>query len=181
MSEGEVHKPRREGTLERIIVTANQWIVIVMMAVMTTLVFINVVCRYILNFSIIWAEEVSQYLMVWVAFLGAGLALRQGRHVAIEMLQDRLSSTARRMTRQFVALLLIVFMGILIVLGFQFAYFAWDQETPVLNIPTGIPYLAVPIGALLLVIHLFFLYRAYIDRRYDKPESLEAEIDEEAL
>jgi TRAP-type C4-dicarboxylate transport system permease small subunit len=181
MSEGDVGKSRREGTFERVMVAVNRWIVIAMMAVMATLVFMNVVSRYIFNHSIIWAEEVSQYLMVWVAFLGAGLALRQGRHVAIEILQDRLPSTARRMTRHLVALLLIVFMGVLIVLGFQFARFAWDQETPVLNIPLGIPYMAVPIGALLLLIHLFFLYRAYIDGHYDVPESLEAEIDEEVL
>ena len=181
MSEADVGKSRREGSFERVIVTVNRWIVISMMAVMATLVFMNVVSRYIFNHSIIWAEEVSQYLMVWVAFLGAGLALRQGRHVAIEMLQDRLPPRARRMTRHLVALLLILFMGILIVLGFQFARFAWDQETPVLNIPLGIPYLAVPIGALLLLIHLFFLYRAYIDGHYDTPESLEAEIDEEVL
>ena len=178
MSEGEVSKSRREGTGERILVTANQWIVIAMMVVMATLVFINVVCRYILNFSIIWAEEVSQYLMVWVAFLSAGLALRQGRHVAIEFLQDHLPSTARRMMRHLVALMLILFMGILIVLGFQFARFAWDQETPVTNIPLGIPYLAVPIGALLLLIHIFFIYQAYIDGRFEAPESLEPEIDE---
>ena len=181
VSESDVGKSRREGTFERVLVMLNRWIVIAMMAVMVLLVFMNVVSRYIFNHSIIWAEEVSQYLMVWVAFLGAGLALRQGRHVAIEMLQDRLPSKARRMTRHLVALLLILFMGILIVLGFQFAHFAWDQETPVLNIPQGIPYLAVPIGALLLMIQLFFLYRSYIDRRYDTPESLEAEIDEEAL
>ena len=76
MSERDGSKPRREGTFERVMVTVNQWIVIAMMAVMATLVFINVICRYLLNFSIIWAEEVSQYLMVWVAFLAAGLALR---------------------------------------------------------------------------------------------------------
>ena len=181
MSEGDVGKSRREGSFERVLVTLNRWIVIAMMAVMVLLVFMNVVSRYIFNHSFIWAEELSQYLMVWVAFLGAGLALREGRHVAIEMLQDRLPSTARRVMRHLVALLLIVFMGILTVLGFQFAHFAWDQETPVLNIPQGIPYLAVPIGALLLVIYLFFLYRAYIDRRYETPENLEAEIDEEAL
>jgi TRAP-type C4-dicarboxylate transport system permease small subunit len=181
VSESDVGKSRREGTFERVLVTLNRWIIIAMMAVMVLLVFMNVVSRYIFNHSIIWAEEVSQYLMVWVAFLGAGLALRQGRHVAIEILQDRLPSKARRMTRHLVALLLILFMGILIILGFQFARFAWDQETPVLNIPQGIPYLAVPIGALLLMTHLFFLYRAYIGGRYDAPESLEAEIDEEVL
>lgn len=181
VSDGDVGKPRQEGTFERTLVTVNRWIIIAMMVVMVTLVFTNVVCRYVLNFSIIWAEEVSQYLMVWIAFLSAGLALRQGRHVAIELLQDHLPSTARKMTRHFVALLLIVFIGILIVLGFLFARFAWDQETPVMNIPLGIPYLAVPIGALLLLIHIFFIYRAYIDGRFEAPESLEAEIDEEEV
>jgi TRAP-type C4-dicarboxylate transport system permease small subunit len=85
------------------------------------------------------------------------------------------------MTRHLVALMLIVFMGILIVLGFQFACFAWDQETPVMNIPMGIPYLAVPIGALLLLIHMLFIYRAYIDGSFEEPESLEAKIDEEEV
>jgi TRAP-type C4-dicarboxylate transport system permease small subunit len=172
-------KSPREGSFERVLVMMNRWTILTMMALMVLLVFMNVVCRYILNFSIIWAEEISQYLMVWVAFLGAGLALREGRHVAIEILQDHLPSTARKMTRHFVAMLVILFMAMLTLLGFQFAYFAWDQETPVLNISLGIPYLAVPIGALLLLIHLFFMYRAFIDRRYDVPESLEAEIDEE--
>ena len=171
----------RERRFERVLVAFNRWIVIAMMAAMATLVFFNVVSRYVFNHSFIWAEEVSQYLMVWVAFLGAGLALRQGRHVAIEFLQDRLTPTARSLTRHLVALLLIAFMGILIVLGFQFARFAWDQETPVLNISLGIPYLAVPIGALLLLIHFLFLYRDYIDRRYETPESLEADVDEEVI
>ena len=70
----------REGGFERWLVTANKGVVFFMMAVMTTLVFVNVVARYMFNYSIIWAEEISQYLMIWIAFLGAGLALREGRH-----------------------------------------------------------------------------------------------------
>ncbi len=45
MSEGDVLNSRREGPFERVVVAVNRWIVIVMMAVMTTLVFVNVVCR----------------------------------------------------------------------------------------------------------------------------------------
>ena len=48
-----------------------------MMAVMVALVFTNVVTRYVFGFSVTWAEEFSQYLMVWIAFVGAGLAWRQ--------------------------------------------------------------------------------------------------------
>jgi TRAP-type C4-dicarboxylate transport system permease small subunit len=181
MPENEIGKFRQEARWSRVVLALNRSIIIAMMAVMVVLVFTNVVCRYLLNFSIIWAEEISQYLMVWVAFLGAGLALREGRHVAIEMLQDRMPLKAKRMTRHVVALSLLIFMCVLVVLGFQFVSFAWDQETPVLNISLGIPYMAVPIGALLLGIHLFLLYRAYIDGRFETPESLEAEIDEKEV
>jgi len=88
-----------ESRFERYLVTANRAIIFIMMAVMATLVFVNVVARYVLNFSIIWAEEVSQYLMIWIAFLGAGLALREGRHVALELLHDFLPGTLGRKVR----------------------------------------------------------------------------------
>ena len=77
------------AVLERAFVRVNQWLVVALMGSMAMLVFVNVITRYVFNFSIIWAEEFSQYLMIWIAYLGAGLALREGRHVAVEMLQDR--------------------------------------------------------------------------------------------
>src|SRR5512144_1674906 len=143
-----------EGTFERVFIALNRWIVIVMTSVMVILVFLNVVCRYIFNFSIIWAEEVSQYLMVWVAFLGAGLALRQGRHVAVELLQEQLPGGAKRGLRWGLVLAMLAFLLATAVLGAMFAWFARDMETPVLNISMAIPYSAVPIGSALLAIHL---------------------------
>ncbi len=151
---------------EAVLVAANRAIVFVMMMVMASLVFINVVCRYGFNFSIIWAEEVSQYLMIWIAYLGAGLALREGRHVALEMLHDRLSPALSRKLRMAIGAVLLVFLGAVTVLGFQFALFVWNQETPVLNISLGIPSLAVPIGALLFAVHLVLMFGSYADRRF---------------
>jgi TRAP-type C4-dicarboxylate transport system permease small subunit len=151
----------------------NGAVLVAMMAVMVALVFGNVVGRYVFNRSFIWAEELSQYLMVWVTFLGAGLALTQGRHVAVELAQDALPTVAARALRIGIALLILAFLAVLVVLGFQFVSFAWDQETPAMNIPFGIPYLAVPIGALLFMIHLALMGWDYVDRRYDAVESLE--------
>lgn len=159
--------------LEQVLVTANRAIVFIMMAVMATLVFTNVITRYIFNFSIIWAEEVSQYLMVWIAYLGAGLALRQGRHVAIEMFQDRLRAPLARALRAAIAGMILVFLAVLAVLGFQFVAFAWIQETPVLNISLGIPYLAVPIGAMLFVLHLLFVFRGYVQKQFEPVHDLD--------
>ncbi len=151
---------------EQVLITVNRLIIFLMMAVMATLVFTNVITRYILNFSIIWAEEVSQYLMIWIAYLGAGLALREGRHVALELLHDSLSVALGRKVRMVVGGLVLAFLGAVTILGFQFAVFVWNQETPVLNISLGIPSLAIPIGALLFAVHLALMFRNYADRRY---------------
>jgi TRAP-type C4-dicarboxylate transport system permease small subunit len=158
---------------ERRFVAANRAIIFLLMAVMATLVFVNVIARYLLNFSIIWAEEVSQYLMIWIAYLGAGLALREARHVAIEMLQDRLPPAMGRRMRMIIGGLMLAFLGTVTVLGFQFAFFVWSQETPVLNISLGIPSLAIPIGALLFSAHLVLIFRDYSERRFEPGTVLE--------
>jgi len=148
------------------LIAVNRWVIFIMMAVMATLVFVNVICRYVFNFSIIWAEEVSQYLMIWIAYLGAGLALREGRHVALEMLHDRLPAPLSRIVRIVVGGALLALLGTVTVLGLQFAIFVWNQETPVLNISLGIPSLAIPIGSLLFAVHLALMFRDYADRRF---------------
>ena len=151
----------------------NGALVVAMMAVMVALVFANVVGRYLFNRSFIWAEELSQYLMVWVTFLGAGLALRQGRHVAVDLLQNALGERAARAMRATVAVATIGFLVVLTVLGFQLASFAWQQETPAMNISAGIPYLAVPIGALLFLAHFILMFRDFVAGHFDPVESLE--------
>ncbi len=173
-------EPRAAGTLdalERGFVLANQWVIILMMGTMALLVFVNVVTRYVFNFSIIWVEELTQYQMIWITYLGAGLALREGRHVAVEVFQDMLPPPLRRHVRYFVALAMLAFLVTLAVLGFRIAQFTWNQETPVMNIPTGIPYLGVPIGALVMALHLVLTLRAFAEKRYEHADPHEAEIE----
>jgi TRAP-type C4-dicarboxylate transport system permease small subunit len=159
---------------ERWFVAVNQWAIILMMGTMAALVFANVVARYVFNFSIIWVEELTQYQMIWITYLGAGLALREGRHVAVEIFQDMLPESLRRYARYFVGLSMLAFLLALVVLGFRIAAFTWNQETPVLNVPTGVPYLGVPIGALVMALHLVLIMRDFAEKRFEHTEPLEA-------
>jgi TRAP-type C4-dicarboxylate transport system permease small subunit len=158
--------------LERAFVWLNQAIVMLMMMTMATLVFTNVVTRYVFGFSLNWAEETSRYLMIWVAYLGAGLAMREGRHVAIEYLQGLLPARVAPYARAVVALLILTFMVALAVLGAQIAQFAWRQRTPVLGLPQGAVYLAIPIGAGLFVLHFLSVLRDYLRQ---KPNAVDVE------
>jgi TRAP-type C4-dicarboxylate transport system permease small subunit len=148
-------------------VRLNQALIGLMMAVMFVLVFTNVVTRYGLGFSIAWAEEVASFLMIWVTFLGAGLALREGRHVAIDVLQDRLAERARRGLRLVLALVILAFLALLTWLGVQFVVFGWRSVTFVTQLPRGIPYLAVPIGCAMFALHLLLILRRFVARDWD--------------
>ena len=172
MSETAASPPPRStvAALETAFVRLNQALVVALMGSMAALVFLNVVSRYVFNHSIIWVEELTQYEMIWVAYLGAGLALREGRHVAVDTLQDLLPTLPRRLLRTGIALAIAVFLLLLTVLGFQIAAFTWNLETPVLNMPTGLPYLAVPLGAAAFLLHLLLFWRAFIERQFERAE-----------
>lgn len=56
------------------------------LAVMVMLVFGNVVLRYVFNSGIAISEELSRWLLVWLTFLGAIVALRQHAHLGVDTL-----------------------------------------------------------------------------------------------
>ena len=59
---------------------------IIMFAIMW-LTFAMVFWRYALNNSIVWAEEILRYIMIWGVLVGAGLTTREDQHVSMDILQ----------------------------------------------------------------------------------------------
>jgi TRAP-type C4-dicarboxylate transport system permease small subunit len=165
---------RRLAAAEAAFVRVNQWLVIALMSVMATLVFANVLARYLFNYSLIWVEELTQYQMIWIAYLGAGLALREGRHVAVDLFEQALAPGWRRSLRVALGLAMLAFLVALAFLGVRIAQFTWNQETPVLNVPAGVPYLGVPIGAAMCALHLVLVFRDFVEKRFEHGDALEA-------
>lgn len=159
-------------SLERHFVQVNRAIVGLLLAAVFGIVFVNVVLRYGFGTSLAWGGETARYLMIAGAYLGAGLALREGRLVAIEIFQDLLPENLRKILRYAIALLMIGFMAAIVWFGIQFAQFGWNKETMATQISRGIPYAAIPIGASLFVIHCLFFLRRFVrgDFEYDGGE-----------
>ena len=102
-------------TFESYFLAINKWLLIIMLAVMSLIIFANVILRYTTSISIEWAEEVARHLMIWLTFVGCGPVLRYGGHIAVENLQDALPRKVAIALRVLIALL---------VLGL-FAFLAW--------------------------------------------------------
>ena len=142
----------------------NRAALIVMLAAMALMVFANVVLRFTTDHSILWVEEVSRYLMIWLTFVGAGLVLRYGGHIGIDTLEQRFPSQAPYL-RGTIFVLLVGFFAFMVWIGTRYALLTWGQTTPVLQIPVGAVYLAVPIGFGLLLVHLLLMAAPYVRSR----------------
>lgn len=95
-------------------ISINRWLLIILLAAMSVIVFVNVVMRYLTDASLPWPEEVSRHMMIWLTFLGGGLVLRSGGHIAIDNLQNAVPTAVARLLHVFVFLLMTLFFGLLL-------------------------------------------------------------------
>lgn len=125
-------------------------IVVVILSAMSILVFVNVVLRYGFNSSISVTEEVSRYMFVWLAFLGAVLAFGENQHVRVTMLTDKLSPIARNLL-SIVTDLAMLFCCYLIVDGSWIQFnLNLNNFAPISGLPQGITFLASTVAGVLI-------------------------------
>ncbi|MCC7282148.1 MAG: TRAP transporter small permease [Acetobacteraceae bacterium] len=161
---------------DRLLLSLNRFVCATLLGAMATLVFANVIGRYVFGVSASWAEEVARYLMIWSALLAAGLALREGAHIAVETLPDNLPPRAAIALRALVVAMVGAFLGVLVWLGLEYAEFARLQRTPVLRLSMGFIYLAIPIGAGLCLLHLLIVLPRLVRPQTDEEKVHAAEL-----
>lgn len=156
--------PSAAHPLERAFLAANRWVLIVLLGVMAVLVIGNVISRYAFSHSFTWVEEATRYMMIWAAFIGAGPALRVGGHIAIDSLQASVPVPLARLLRVVIVAIVAATLVTMVWLGIEYVDFAWYQESPVLGWSLGKVYLALPVGAALMLVHLAMVARLWVVR-----------------
>ncbi|HSE96445.1 MAG TPA: TRAP transporter small permease [Methylomirabilota bacterium] len=128
--------------------------VMVLMAAMTVDCLLGVFFRYVVQDALTWTEETARYLMIWMGFLATGLALREGGHIAVEFLPERVPPGVQRAMLALVRLLGLAFLLAVIGAGWVLLVRVSGQRTPVLGISMLWPYLAIPVGCLLTALEM---------------------------
>ncbi len=133
---------------------AARFAVKVLMTAMTVDVLLGVFFRYVVRDALTWTEETARYLMIWMGFLGTGLALREGNHVAVEFLLNTLPAAGRRTMMVVIRVLGLGFLLAVVGAGAFLLPRISSQSTPVLAISMMWPYLAIPMGCLLTALEM---------------------------
>jgi TRAP-type transport system small permease protein len=134
------------------LVRAIEVAVMAAMAVVSVVVMAEVILRYTLGETLVVTEELSRYLMVWVAFLGSVLLMRERGHIAAAGLGGWFGPLGRRVIAVVADLLSLVFLLTLTWAGLQTLPAQLDQHLTTINIPIFWFYLAIPVGCGLMAL-----------------------------
>jgi TRAP-type transport system small permease protein len=127
----------------------------IILAILSCLVFINVILRYGFDTSILSTDEVSRYLFVWMTFLGAILATLHNAHVDVRSLVDKLPARPREIVNALGQVAMIVCCGLLLVGSWQQTALNMANYEPISGISSAWMYAAcipasVAIGGILI-------------------------------
>src|ERR1700749_2744795 len=130
------------------------------LAAMVVLVFPNVVMRYLFNSGIPTSEELSRWLLVWLTFLGAIVAMREHAHLGVDTLVRMLPAYGKRICF-IVNYCLMLFADWLLLSGsWRQTLINIDDRAPATGLSMGIFYaVGVIFGASTAVILLYDLVR----------------------
>jgi len=124
---------------------------------MVTMVFIQIVCRYVLKVSLQGTEEMARFLMITGTFLGSAVAVHSRSHIQVEL---RHMFGISDKTREIWDLLLDVIALFALGLVGKYVYSAlpdWSERSTALEIPMIFPMGAVVVGIALMMFHYLLL------------------------
>ena len=122
----------------------------------------SVFFRYVLSVPLNFADQLSAYALAWICFVGSGVVLAHGEHVAVDFFEKRLPVSLRRAVYLIYVVCFSLFLLAMIYYGSIYAWGVRGSIDPLLlNMSMMVPYLSVPVGSayMLLQLHLSWLSR----------------------
>lgn len=115
----------------------------------------SVIVRYFLGEPSLWVDEVVGYLVVAIVMFGVASALREGRHIGVDLLTERLGPRGRRLAEAWSMLSVLVLAVFLVVNGWETAMFSKSIEMVshgYLELPLYALQLLIPFGGCMLAL-----------------------------
>lgn len=155
-------------TIQRPIRAILSGMLVTLIGALLILMTAQIVFRYGFNSSLLWAEEMCRYMLIWLAFLGMAMSYERGEVAALTFVSGALGRGPALVLAIFCSLLSFAFCALLVWYGLKFAGLAGGSQIPAMrfiledlfgaNAPEapGIywVYVALPVGMALLALRL---------------------------
>lgn len=157
---------------------ALEFLVVICLFAMVVMVFGNVVMRYAFNSGILISEEMSRYAFIWLTYLGAMIAMREGGHLGVDTLIKHLPLFGKKFCF-FLSEALMLFCNVLFLWGtYKMHELQVTNISPVAGISMiwiyGIGYVVAVVMGAINVTKLYKLFTGRL-RESDLVQVVEAE------
>lgn len=134
----------------------EEWISFVLFSLMVIVIFLQVIFRFFLNYSLDWTEELSRYTFITLVYFSAAVAVKRNRHLRTESLVQALPKKVKKWINIFSDVIWLAFTVLMIKLSFNatMTILETGQQSPVLNVVMGYVYAVVPIGFTLMSLRI---------------------------
>jgi len=139
--------------LSDVVNAVAKYFVFFVMIFLVVIVFAEVIARSILNTSLRYTEEIVIYSMAWMVFIGAGIAAKENALISIVGLLQSLTPKTLRLITIIGNILIITLLAWIVKSGISYALTNIAQLSPTLQIPMMYPYLSIPVGCAILLLH----------------------------
>ena len=126
----------------------DYWIVAILLFVMASIAFINVLSRYLFHFSFAATEEITINLFVWMTVIGTGIAFERGGQLGMVTFYNIFPNKFKKKVVVFssaLAAALFLLVDIYLIQAIYFELTIFQATSAGLGIPVWIYYIGVPI------------------------------------
>lgn len=108
---------------------------------------LQILFRFVLNFSLSWTEELSRYLFILMVYTGASLALKRKKHVRVELIDIYVKSKIKRWIFIFNDIVMIWLLLLVGYAGLKISITTYEMEqlSPALGLPMYLVYGIIPL------------------------------------
>jgi TRAP-type C4-dicarboxylate transport system permease small subunit len=140
----------------RILEKAMEYLVASIMFFLVTIVFIQVLFRYVVQTSLPWTEEMARYLFVWLVFIAASVCVKKEAHLGIDVIVVHFSPRVQRHLYTLSLVVSLVFSIVVVYKGYDLLTRSGRQISPMLHIPMSLVYVIIPISYMVICLVLLW-------------------------
>ena len=131
-----------------------KWVMIIMTCVIFSITTFTVFTRYIINYVPSWSEEIPRYLLVWITYLGAALAVKFKEHISLDVFFNMMPLKARQVGHLILNGLIAIVAVIMVVYGIGLLNHFGDDKMESIALTNFWLYLVMPISGTLMLLYL---------------------------
>ena len=132
--------------LDETIARVEKFLVILLLSLLMLVAFMQIVLRNFFSTGLSWGEVLVRYLVLWLTFIGAALATKEGKHINMEVFSLWASDKGGTYLKGLSNLCSVFICGLLTYAAVKFIHFeAQMGTTTMFGLPIWLPELVIPI------------------------------------